>query len=74
MRTNGSTHMSIEERETLSLGLAQGQSLRTMATVLGRAPQHREPRTRPQCEGAPVSGLPGAESGGAPGAPASAAA
>ena len=38
MRTNGYTHMSIEERETLSLGLAQGQSLRTMATVLGRAP------------------------------------
>ena len=33
-----STHMSVEERETLSLGLAQGQSLRTMATVLGRAP------------------------------------
>lgn len=32
------THMSVEERETLSLGLAQGQSLRTMATVLGRAP------------------------------------
>lgn len=31
-------HMSIDERETLSLGLAQGQSLRTMATVLGRAP------------------------------------
>ena len=38
MRTNGYTHMSIEERETLSLGLAQGHSLRTMATVLGRAP------------------------------------
>ncbi|MBI4001636.1 MAG: helix-turn-helix domain-containing protein, partial [Nitrospira defluvii] len=30
--------MSIEERETLSLGLAQGYSLRTMASVLGRAP------------------------------------
>ena len=38
MRTNGYTHMSIEERETLSLGLAQGQSLRTMARVLGRSP------------------------------------
>ena len=38
MRTNGYTHMSIEERETLSLGLAQGHSLRTMARVLGRAP------------------------------------
>ena len=32
------THMSVEERETLSLGLALGQSLRTMATLLGRAP------------------------------------
>jgi len=32
------THLSDAERETLSLGLAHGQSLRTMATVLGRAP------------------------------------
>lgn len=32
------THMTVEERETLSLGLAQGRSLRTMATVLRRAP------------------------------------
>jgi IS30 family transposase len=32
------THMSVEEREPLSLGLAQGSSLRTMATVLRRAP------------------------------------
>jgi Transposase and inactivated derivatives, IS30 family len=31
------THMSVEERETLSLGLALGYSLRAMATVLGRA-------------------------------------
>jgi len=30
--------MSAEERETLSLGLARGHSLRTMARVLGRAP------------------------------------
>jgi hypothetical protein len=30
--------MNAEERETLSLGLAHGQSLRTMARVLGRAP------------------------------------
>jgi len=30
--------MSAEERETVSLGLARGHSLRTMATVLGRAP------------------------------------
>lgn len=30
--------MNAEERETLSLGLARGQSLRTMASVLGQAP------------------------------------
>jgi IS30 family transposase len=29
--------MRAEERETVSLGLAHGQSLRTMASVLGRA-------------------------------------
>jgi len=29
--------LSVEERETLNLGLAQGHSLRMMATVLGRA-------------------------------------
>ena len=38
MQKNVYTHMSVDERETLSLGLAQGRSLRTMATVLGRAP------------------------------------
>lgn len=38
MKKTSYTHMSIEERATLSLGLAQGYSLRTMATVLGRAP------------------------------------
>ena len=31
-------HMSAEERETLSLGLTHGHSLRTMARVLGRVP------------------------------------
>jgi transposase, IS30 family len=31
-------HMTAEERETLSLRLAHGHSLRTMARVLGRAP------------------------------------
>ena len=30
------THIRVEEREPLILGLAQGQSLRAMATVLGR--------------------------------------
>ncbi|MDQ1291584.1 MAG: hypothetical protein QG615_1393 [Nitrospirota bacterium] len=38
MRTRSYSHMSAEERETLSLGLACGHSLQTMATVLGRAP------------------------------------
>ena len=38
MRTRSYRHMSAEDRETLSLGLAQGHSLRTMARVLGRAP------------------------------------
>ena len=32
------THMRVEERETVSLGLAHGHALRTMATVLRRAP------------------------------------
>ncbi len=32
------THLSAEDRETLSLGLTHSHSLRTMATVLGRAP------------------------------------
>ena len=38
MLTRSYRHMSAEERETLSLGLAHGYSLRTMASVLGRAP------------------------------------
>lgn len=38
MPTKCYTHLSAEERETLSLGLAHGHSLRTMASVLGRAP------------------------------------
>lgn len=38
MQTKSYTHMSLEERDTLSLGLAQGQSLRMMARVLRRAP------------------------------------
>ena len=68
MPKNCYTHMSVEERETLSLELAQGHSLRAMATVLGRALSNREPRTHPQREGPPVSDLHGAESGGGPGA------
>jgi len=32
------THLSDTDRETLSLGLTHGQSLRIMAKVLGRAP------------------------------------
>ena len=38
MRTRSYRHLSAEERETLSLGLARGHALRAMATVLGRAP------------------------------------
>ncbi len=38
MQKKSYTHMSAEERETLSLGQAQGFSLRAMARVLGRAP------------------------------------
>ena len=37
MRTRSYRHMRAEERETVSLGLAHGQSLRTMASVLGWA-------------------------------------
>ncbi len=32
------THLSADERETMSLGLAQGQSLRMLARLLVRAP------------------------------------
>ena len=32
------THLSAEARKTVSLGLAQGQSLRRLARILGRAP------------------------------------
>ena len=38
MRTRSYRHMTAEERETVSVGLAHGHSLRTMARVLGRAP------------------------------------
>jgi len=38
MHTNSYRHLTAEERETLSLGLAHGQSLRAMARILGRAP------------------------------------
>jgi len=38
MLTRSYRYMSAEERETLSLGLARRHSLRTMATVLRRAP------------------------------------
>lgn len=38
MRTHSYRHLSAEERETLSLGLTHGYSLRTMAEILGWAP------------------------------------
>jgi len=39
MRTNSYRHLSAEDRETLSLGLAHGYSLRMIARMLGRAPR-----------------------------------
>mgnify|MGYP000681086684 FL=1 len=47
------THLSFEERETLSLGVAQGQTLRTLATVLGRTPRTL---SREQARNAPSGG------------------
>ena len=38
MSTHGYTHLTDTDRETLSLDLTHGQSLRMMAKVLGRAP------------------------------------
>lgn len=38
MHTRSYRHLTAEERETLSLGLAHGHSLRTMARILDRAP------------------------------------
>lgn len=38
MHTSSYRHLSADERETMSLGLARGHSLRMMARVLGRAP------------------------------------
>jgi len=38
MTTRCYTHLSAEDRETLSLGLTQGESLRALARVWGRAP------------------------------------
>lgn len=38
MRTQSYRYLSAEERETLSLGLTYGYSLRTMALILRRAP------------------------------------
>ncbi len=38
MTKRGYTHLSAEDRETVSLGLTQGESLRALARVLGRAP------------------------------------
>jgi len=45
--------MSAEERETLSLGLANGQSLRTMAMVWGRAPTLSRESARNTTRGRP---------------------
>ncbi|MBS0153905.1 MAG: IS30 family transposase [Nitrospira sp.] len=56
MPTRSYTHLTAEERETLSVGLAHGHSLRTMARILGRAPStlsrevaRNTPRGHPYC-------------------------
>ncbi|MEP6932356.1 MAG: helix-turn-helix domain-containing protein [Nitrospirota bacterium] len=38
MSKRANRHLSAKDRETVRLGLAQGHSLRRMASVLGRAP------------------------------------
>ena len=38
MHTRRYTHLSAEERETISLGLSQGLSLRMLARMVGRSP------------------------------------
>lgn len=38
MHTRSYRHLTVEEREALSMGLTHGCSLRTMAQILGRAP------------------------------------
>lgn len=53
MSTRYYTHISDAERETLSLGLAQGRSLRMMARVLGRAPSTMSRDTRNTTRGRP---------------------
>jgi IS30 family transposase len=61
------THLSDTDRETLSLGLTRGQSLRTMAKGLGRAPSTvsrelgRNTTARP-----PLSRLHGTDAGRSP--------
>ena len=58
MSKNCYAHMSAEERETLSLGLAQGLPLRVTARVLVAArAQHREPRIHAQRTRDSVAGL-----------------
>jgi hypothetical protein len=58
------THLSVEDRETLSLGLAHGHSLRTMASILGRAPsavsrEHTLASARVRHDGRANSWIPG---------------
>jgi IS30 family transposase len=45
-------HLSDAARETLSLGLTHDQSLRAIASMLGRAPTTRQPPTRNAGHGA----------------------
>ncbi len=67
MSTRSYRHMSAEDRETLSLGLAHGHSLRMMARVLGRAPSTVSRESHPQLTVGPtVSCLHGAHPRGGP--------
>ncbi|MDN5941120.1 MAG: helix-turn-helix domain-containing protein [Nitrospira sp.] len=66
-------HMDAEDRETLSLGLAHGCSLRTMASVLGRAPSTMSCELARNVARA-LSGLHGADPDGSPDPSATAAA
>jgi IS30 family transposase len=43
MRTRRSTTLALVEREEISRGLADGSSLRAIATALGRGPLDRQP-------------------------------
>ena len=68
MHTRLYRHLSAEERETVSLGLVRGHSIRAMARILGRAPEHRKPRVESQRHTrTPLSRVCGSDTGLPPG-------